>query len=134
MTTRLTMSAAAFLLALSAPALAQTALDDYPADAPVGLEVLHRAVSAGFLDPRSAQYKKISWHTDYASGAVFCGWVNAKNSAGGYTPFYPFFFTTAKETATVAEDYADPILSKLSLMPFDFVGCMKPLGLKFVEQ
>lgn len=44
-------------------------------------------VKAELKDPDSAQFRGVK---EYEKG-VFCGWVNAKNSFGGYAGFGLFF-------------------------------------------
>lgn len=44
------------------------------------------AVKQQLKDPESAQFR---WPAPHKFG-LYCGWVNAKNSYGGYTGFQPF--------------------------------------------
>lgn len=58
----------------------------------VPLTALHKqqisaAVKAKLKDPDSAQFR---WPAPKEWGS-YCGWVNAKNSYGGYTGFKPFY-------------------------------------------
>jgi hypothetical protein len=124
----LKLVAAVGMLALTAPAMAQTMLDD---SLPAGIDFakLHGAVTAEFLDPRSAQYKHIL--TYKRNGAtVVCGLVNAKNSIGGYTPFVPFFYNPDKNVAVVAETTGDPLIKKMSLKIVNLPGCLDALGIE----
>jgi hypothetical protein len=56
-------------------------------------EVEKRVVS-GLKDPESARFKEEAYYVsvscDEGPHEIFCGWVNAKNSFGGYTGFESF--------------------------------------------
>lgn len=111
-------------------ARAASILDDsYPGNAPINFDRMHKVVSSDFLDPGSAQYKKISMHEQPGRGVVFCGWVNSKNSFGGYTKFYPFWMSVKDEKAIVNQEFDDDILADLSNMTFEMYGCKNRLGL-----
>lgn len=108
----------------------QTILDDsYPSDAPITLDAMHQMVSKDFIDPRSAQYKGFYVHTRYDGRDFICGWVNAKNSLGGYTPFAPFYVDVARNQAEVISNYDDPLLGDLALVSISIVECRLGLGL-----
>lgn len=77
--------------ALTTAALAQELpFNDYPADAPISLQVVHAAVAQSINDPASAQYKKVAFILDDNGFEYVCGLVNWKNSSGGYGDFVPF--------------------------------------------
>jgi|TARA_A100001391_G_scaffold50885_1_gene30991 hypothetical protein len=85
------VAAAILTAAVSSPVSAQVDLDgSFPPDAPVSFIEMHRLVSAGFLDPLSAQYRgMVHQISPLVPGHEFtrptlCGWVNAKNQMGGY--------------------------------------------------
>jgi hypothetical protein len=121
------------VLLFAAVGSAQAAADldrSFPADASIPFERLSAAVSADFIDPTSSQFKKMSRHIQDGRGEVICGWVNAKNSMGGYTPFYPFHVTIDNLKATVGEHYDDEMLAPMVLLSFEWTGCLKPLGIK----
>lgn len=111
-------------------ATAASILDDsYPSNSPISFEQMHKVVSAEFLDPNSAQYKMVSLHAQPGRGDVFCGWVNSKNSFGGYTRFYPFWMSVEKNDSIVNPDYDDDILADLSNLTFGMYGCKDKLGM-----
>lgn len=49
-------------------------------------QIIARAVKDQLKDPDSAKFK---WPAPLKFG-LYCGWVNAKNSYGGYTGFQPY--------------------------------------------
>lgn len=124
----------AFLLTGTLGTAAQTVIDQsFPRESSIDLAAMHRLVSADFLAPSSAQYKGMSLVTRYDGHQFICGWVNAKNSFGGYTPFYPFYVDVAYNDANVGDGYKDELSARLVLMPFNTVGCLHPLGLTWPE-
>lgn len=63
------------------------------------------AVKMQLKDPRSAQFRGVK----RLGRLSYCGWVNAKNSYGGYTGF-SVFFATDKATILLSEDVSSPNL------------------------
>ncbi|HCH72603.1 MAG TPA: hypothetical protein DFK19_12605 [Ochrobactrum sp.] len=119
----------AVLVFQAGAANAATVLDNtFPKDAPISFEEMHQIVSKDFTDPNSTQYKGLSIHDQPGRGAAICGWVNAKNAFGGYTPFYPFGFLVEKRQADINRDFQDPILFDLREMSFAMYGCKEALG------
>ena len=79
------------LAAIAAVALCSTAASALPSKP---LTVAHKkqiaaAVTEKLKDPDSAKFR---WPAVQEWG-LYCGWVNAKNSYGGYTGFKPFMIT-----------------------------------------
>jgi hypothetical protein len=113
-------------VAASPCVMAQTVLDgSFPANAGISLEQLHKAVTARFNDPSSAQYK--SFHQ---TDKMICGLVNSKNPHGGYDGFDPFVLIKADLTTMVVSPERlkgfRPSLTKM----FDAVHCpLSSLGL-----
>lgn len=62
-------------------------------------------VKAKLKDPDSAQFRDIKRMRD----GNLCGWVNAKNSFGGYAGF-AVFFTGAKGAALLTPQLSEPSL------------------------
>jgi hypothetical protein len=52
-------------------------------------KLIEQAVKEQLKDPDSAKFKHSDYHVDKTDG-VYCGYVNAKNSYGGYTGFQTF--------------------------------------------
>lgn len=48
---------------------------------------VRKAVTETLKDPESAHFR---WTKRLGKDSTYCGWVNAKNSYGGYTGFMPF--------------------------------------------
>ena len=63
------------------------------------------AVKAQLKDPDSAKFRGIKREGPFA----YCGWVNAKNSYGGYEG-YSVFFATDKATVIISPDLSEPQL------------------------
>lgn len=115
---------AAIACATALPAAGQTVLDEsFPADAGVEFEAMHQVISADFLDPRSAQYKGLVVRDRLVDDFVICGWVNAKNSMGGYTPFVPFHYNIKRAQGATYEGVSDEILGELTLIALASSGC-----------
>jgi hypothetical protein len=60
---------------------------------PLGLNVvglIHEAVRERLKDPESARFGTLIGGRDRKGVFSACGWVNAKNSLGGYTGIIPF--------------------------------------------
>lgn len=73
-----------------------------------------RAVRAELKDPDSAKFRGIKALRD-GEGKVtgFCGWVNAKNSYGGYTGESYFIYSFKKgKVAIVPPELTSPALCK----------------------
>lgn len=62
---------------------------------------IERSVRRELKDPESARFKGFL-ATKTKGGATVCGFVNAKNSYGGYTGFVPFsgYLIKARKTTT----------------------------------
>lgn len=118
-----------FISAMSTAAGQSIVDDSFPSDAGVAIEVVHKAVSADFLDPESAQYKRIILRNKAYKPAI-CGLVNAKNSMGGYTPFYPFAYAVESGSAVVADNYQDELVGSMVVTTLEIMGCpLSALGL-----
>ncbi|WP_154142558.1 MULTISPECIES: hypothetical protein [unclassified Brucella] len=102
--------------------------DSFPKNAPISFEQMHKAVSKDFIDPSSAQYKGLTIHDQPGRGLSICGWVNSKNSFGGYTRFYPFGVLADTKFAMVNTSFDDSNLAKLADMSFAKFGCREKLG------
>lgn len=119
----------AAMAAFAGAAHSASILDDsFPKKAPITFDEMHKAVSKDFIDPSSAQYKGISLHDQPGRGLALCGWVNSKNSFGGYTRFYPFGMLIASDLAMVNDDYDDKNLAELADIAFAKFGCRDVLG------
>lgn len=111
-------------------AFAQTVIDDsFPEGAPIKFVEMHKGVSKDFIDPSSAQYKSVSFHDTDERGIIFCGWVNSRNSFGGYTKFYPFWYSVDKKDGVISDQYDNPVMADLANITFGWVGCKSKLGL-----
>lgn len=121
---------AALFLIIGSPAFGQTVLDgSFPIDGIASLEQMHASVTAEFTDPRSAQYKGMIVRNKAYKPAI-CGLVNARNSLGGYTPFYPFAYSIEDARAYVATGYKDEIVGGLVVSTLEMMGCpLSSLGL-----
>lgn len=123
MWTRL-IATALFLGAVASPAAGQTDLDgSFPAESGIDLVEMHRVISADFTDPTSAQYKGMVLRDRLLNDFVVCGWVNAKNSMGGYTPFVPFHYNIKRAQGATHEGINDPITRDLTLIGMASSGC-----------
>jgi len=117
------------LFGLGAPLAvsAQTLLDgNYPAEAQISFDEVHKLVSSEFNDPRSAQYKGLILRPAGNGGQFICGWVNSKNSAGGYDPFAPFFVLTDPLDYRYRPEFESDLLTWTL---FNMAGCADALGL-----
>jgi len=54
------------------------------------IQAVHNGVRGALKDPESARFGSIVAGTDTKGVVIACGWVNAKNSFGGYTGEKPF--------------------------------------------
>lgn len=116
--------AAIFVVACALPAVAQSDLDgSFPADAGVEFEAMHQVISAEFTDPTSAQYKAMVKRDRLLNDFVVCGWVNAKNSMGGYTPFVPFSYNVKRASGATYEGILNPTLRDLAMTALASSGC-----------
>lgn len=132
MWTRRLIATAAIACATALPVAAQTDLDGtFPADAGVTFDAMHQAVSSDFNDPMSAQYKGMGVQDPLMNGnPVICGWVNAKNAMGGYTPFVPFSFKVSNARVATYEGWDSEATGKLVLIALASSGCSaRALGL-----
>jgi hypothetical protein len=104
-------------------AAAQTVLDgNFPERPDVTLDKVHAAISAEFLDPGSAQYKGLILRNEAYKPSI-CGLVNAKNSAGGYTPFYPFAYAIDSGKAYVGVGFGDDLMGDMVETTLEIMGC-----------
>lgn len=70
---------------------------------------MYAVVTADFLDPESAQFKGLTRSSPgYRPERTICGFVNAKNSFGGYVGFRPFSYPCGTEHQTVVAAYPAP--------------------------
>lgn len=116
------MTLAAGLAILSSSAFAQTVLDDsFPVTDLTTIEEMHAVVSADFADPHSAQYKGLTAGAGDDS-YVICGWVNSRNSSGGYDQFVPFAYWAGSDTAHVLESDTE-LGEAFELLTLDLMGC-----------
>jgi hypothetical protein len=65
--------------------------------------IVIKTVKAQLKDPASARFKGVK----QTSPGHWCGWVNAKNSYGGYTGFQVFFWHDGK-AALLTPDLSEP--------------------------
>ena len=72
--------------------------------------VFEAAVRRDLKDPDSARFR---WNPEVRDNVIYCGFVNAKNSYGGYTGFKLFllFHEFNPEGKLVAMMYSDPVYS-----------------------
>lgn len=122
---RSTAACTSMLIAISCNQLnAQTVISgDYPKASKISFDELKKAASSAFKDPSSAQFKLLKYHDNVVTGPVICGWVNAKNSLGGYGDFFPFYYQKTDGRLVVGEDYDNDVLGDLPRIPFVNVGC-----------
>lgn len=78
-----------------------------PSKAPANRKAAIDLVKAQLKDPESAQFKGIKPMGD--KGGV-CGWVNAKNSYGGYTGFAVFFVNSEGKVAIIPPELSEKSL------------------------
>lgn len=69
------------------------------------LTAVMRAVKAQLKDADSAKFRGIKRKGAFS----YCGWVNAKNSYGGYTG-YSVFYATQKATVIIPPNLSEPEL------------------------
>ncbi|HEV7345733.1 MAG TPA: hypothetical protein VGN60_08915 [Devosia sp.] len=119
---RARIAATYFLLSIVSIHGAEVLDGTWPVDGPATFESMHHAVSADFLDPTSAQYKGLTLRNEVYKPSI-CGWVNARNSAGGYTQFHRFAYQVESNSANVAEKYDDPVLGKMVKNTLHMMGC-----------
>jgi hypothetical protein len=106
------------------PAHSQTLLDgSFPNGSGVSFADLHRRVGATLLDPRSAQYRGLLLVRSSDGGKVICGWVNARNSMGGYTQFVPFYYDLKYGAQVLDQFNTSSALRQLGLEMLRIKGC-----------
>jgi hypothetical protein len=112
----------ALCLSATAPAFAQTVVDDSARGIPPAeLQLVFQLVSERLVDPGSAQYRNLSRIRGGADG--YCGEVNAKNKAGAYAGFAPFAATRGRAsvlTPDLTGDARTEIWGRLSTY-----GCLR---------
>lgn len=87
---------------------------------------MKEAVVKDFLDPESARFRGV---VVAESGKVLCGFVNAKNSFGGYVGFRPFDYSLyTGEAKTYDPPEKNDAFFKLTEIVFKQIGCEKALG------
>jgi hypothetical protein len=62
-------------------------------------------VKAQLKDSGSAQFKDVKRMGDKGG---YCGWVNAKNSYGGYTGFAVFYVNSEGKVAIITPELSEP--------------------------
>lgn len=68
------------------------------------IQIVQRGVRDGLKDPASAMFRGDYWAAGIAGGPfTVCGWVNARNSFGGYTGYGPFVGLLRGSTFTLAD-------------------------------
>lgn len=110
-------------LALTAPVVAQ---DDEAAVAEATT-----AIASKLKDPESARLRDVVRVVSPKTGktSIICGWVNAKNSFGGYVGFRPFYVLGDMFQVRDA-DSADNSYTN-SLFTIMWAQCVPPTGEKF---
>ncbi len=95
---------------------------------PNQVAALQDGVRASLKDPTSAQFGQHKAGSNAKGGTIVCGWVNAKNSYGGYTGKQPYLalllpdtgkFYVQKIGGTEAEAYAVQSVCTRSGLPLD---------------
>ena len=81
-------------------------------------------------DPGSAQFKDLQWSIDHEHyGVSLCGWVNAKNSFGGYVGFHPFAVTTKPLKGSpegrliLPTEFDDSQTQRINVLMLEQAGC-----------
>lgn len=114
---------AVLLALLAAPAFAQADAD----------AIAHaKAIVANKLkDPESAQFKDLVQRPPSEPGksAVVCGWVNAKNSYGGYVGFKPFL--VVGETSIVRDEASAGAFNNRGIFASMWSSCIPESGESF---
>ncbi|MCA0405307.1 MAG: hypothetical protein LCH39_04055 [Proteobacteria bacterium] len=72
-------------------------------------------VSRSLKDPSSAQFRDVYLMPKPKGGKCVCGWVNSKNSFGGYVGFRRFISDGTADLTTMDED--SPLFG--ALVPFN---------------
>lgn len=87
------------------------------------LDELMRIVTQDFKDPLSAQFRGLRRPGEgFMPQRRICGFVNGKNTFGGYVGFKPFFYDT------IRKDFVILGASELSDLTFRSTGCLSALG------
>ncbi len=100
-------------------------------DADRYVERARRVVTLSLKDPDSAKFENVRYvgrfdmktgkHADASSEMpiyVVCGWVNAKNSFGGYTGFKPFGVYDGGSSVTMGDETASRLKTTKQFMPY----------------
>lgn len=111
------------LLAVATPASAQESV----------IELAKTKVVNALKDPGSAQFKNVvrSRADESSEDGIVCGWVNARNSFGGYVGFKPFF--VVGDAVQFRDDDSARMLSNRSFFASVWNRCFPPSGEKFGE-
>lgn len=88
--------------------IALLALALVAAPAPAEQATVIAAVKAKLKDPDSARFKGLRIDKD----GTGCGWVNAKNSYGGYSGFAVFYVGKGGKVALLPPELSEPTLCK----------------------
>ncbi len=97
---------AAACLITTAPAIAQTFVDDSSRGIPpADLQLIVQLVSERLVDPKSAQYRNLRRIAGGTEG--YCGEVNPKNKAGAYTGFVSFVATRGRASVLTPDLSSD---------------------------
>lgn len=74
-------------------------------------------------DPSSAQFKNVTYAPppEGAKSGTVCGWVNAKNSYGGYVGFKPFY--VSGRSAEMRDDLPDGSLNNHGIFDIMWNSC-----------
>jgi len=82
-------------------------------------------------DPESARFRDVVRTVSSETGKtrIICGWVNAKNSFGGYVGFKPFY--VAGGMAEIRDDESASMFSNRGLFAGMWAICNPPSGEKF---
>lgn len=108
-----------------------TLAEEFPGIADETLAKMKEAVVQDFLDPESARFRGV---VVAESGKVICGFVNAKNSFGGYVGFRPFDYSLyTGEAKTYDPPDKNDAFFKLTEIVFKQIGCEKALGAPLLD-
>lgn len=86
---------------------AVAALPASAGEGPPSEEQAIAAVKQKLKDPDSAKFKNLR---PMGEGGGYCGWVNARNSYGGYAGFAVFYVNSKGEVAILPPELSEPDL------------------------
>lgn len=93
----------------------------------VQINQMYAVVTADFLDPGSAQFKGLTRSSPgYRPERTICGFVNAKNSFGGYVGFRPFSYDSLNKLSFIYGGTG--IAAEATNQVFLSSGCRSALG------